>query len=140
VLDAARTVERAAERADRRIAGLFRGLPEADRRLEGAAARGAQEGDEAKARGREAALVVRRSKKQERQAAVRKLYPGLSTTNIAAELGCAQSTIANDVKELDLSAPVGPRRKHPKPEPRECAHPDCESASGLSTATATAAS
>jgi hypothetical protein len=72
------------------------------------------------ARGREAALKVRRMKLSDRRARVAGLYPELSTTEIAAELGCAQSTIANDVIALGISAPVGPRRKYPEPKPRQC--------------------
>jgi hypothetical protein len=77
------------------------------------------EGDGA-ARGREAALKVRRMKLSERRSRVAELYPEQSTTEIAVTLGVAQSTIANDVIALGISEPVGPRRKHPKPEPREC--------------------
>jgi hypothetical protein len=76
--------------------------------------------DDGAARGREAALKVRRMKLSDRRARVAELYPELSTTEIAAELGCAQSTIANDIIALGISAPVGPRRKYPEPEPRQC--------------------
>jgi hypothetical protein len=72
------------------------------------------------ARGREAALKVRKGKVTARRAKVAELYPAHSTTEIAEMLGWRQSTIANDVKALGISAPVGPRRKYPKPEPREC--------------------
>lgn len=56
----------------------------------------------------------------QRRRVVRRLYPRLSTTEIAEQLGVSQSTIANDVTALRISAPRGPRRKHPQPSPRDC--------------------
>jgi hypothetical protein len=81
------------------------------------------------ARGREAALRVRRSKKQERQAAARELEErGVPRMQMRAELErlgfkASHGTLWNDLQELGY----GQRRprKHAKPEPRECA-PDCQ--------------
>jgi hypothetical protein len=91
--------------------------------------------DDRAARGREAALEVRRSKKQNRQAAVRKLEErGVPRMKMRAELKAlgftgsqgkpiSQGTLWNDLQDLGY----GQRRprKYPKPEPRECKHPDC---------------
>jgi hypothetical protein len=76
------------------------------------------------ARGREAALKVRRSKKQERQAEVRELeersVPRMQMRAELERLGfkVSQGTLWNDLQELGY----GQRRprKHPKPEPRRC--------------------
>jgi hypothetical protein len=76
------------------------------------------------ARGRQAALAVRRSKKQRRQAAVRELEErGVPRMQMRAQLErlglpASQGTLWNDLKDLGY----GQRRprKHPKPEPRTC--------------------
>jgi hypothetical protein len=81
------------------------------------------------ARGREAALAIRRSKKEQRQAAVRELEErGVPRMQMRAELErlgfrASQGTLWNDLQELGY----GQRRprKHAPAEPRECAHPEC---------------
>lgn len=80
--------------------------------------------DDKAARGREAALRVRRRKKKDRQAAVRELEersaPRMQILSELEALGfkVSQSTVRNDLAELGY----GQRRprRHPKPEPRPC--------------------
>jgi hypothetical protein len=62
-----------------------------------------------------------------RRAQVEALYPEKTCAEIAVELGWATPTIWQDVKALKLERrQAGARRKHPEPQERECANPDCD--------------